>query len=86
MKLTEFTSVMHDINVEITDFINEKIRQEKQKELIDKGYALSFDWQDIETIGVKGIRKWLRTICMCKKQFHISFENAISKVKLISFI
>lgn len=24
MKLTEFTSVMHDINVEITDFINEK--------------------------------------------------------------
>ena len=24
MKLTEFTSVMHDINVEITDFVNEK--------------------------------------------------------------
>ena len=24
MKLTEFASVMHDINVEITDFINEK--------------------------------------------------------------
>lgn len=24
MKLTEFTSVMHDINVEITDFINEQ--------------------------------------------------------------
>lgn len=24
MKLTEFTSVMHDINVEITDFINKK--------------------------------------------------------------
>ncbi len=24
MKLNEFTSVMHDINVEITDFINEK--------------------------------------------------------------
>ena len=68
------------------DFMNKKIRQEKQKELIDKGYALSFDWQNIETIGVKGIRKWLRTVCMCKKLFHISFENAISKVKLISFI
>lgn len=24
MRLNEFTSVMHDINVEITDFINEK--------------------------------------------------------------
>lgn len=68
------------------DFLNEKIRKEKQKELIDKGYVLSFDWQNIESIGIKGIGKWLKTVYMCKKLFHISLDNAISKVKLINFI
>lgn len=72
--------------LEEADFLNNKIREEKKKELIAKGYVLSFGWQNIESIGIKGIGKWLKTVCLCKKLFRISLGNAIRKVKLISFI
>jgi len=40
--------------LEEEDYYNEILIQDKQKELIERGYALRFNWTDIEEIGIPG--------------------------------
>lgn len=64
------------------DFRNADLRQEKIKELVDNGYALSFGWNDIMEIGCSkdsSVRDAIVDILM--DMYSISAEEAKSKLQ-----
>lgn len=65
------------------DFLNKTLRQEKRQELIKNGYVLRFGWNDIEQIGVKGIRKKCSLALSLSKRFNVDILEAWKKVKRI---
>ena len=63
------------------DFKNDEIRKKKQQELIEHGYTLKFTWDDIEQIGVKGVRNFCSLVSFLKKQLHKSPSEIMRKLK-----
>ena len=80
MKLTEFTSVMHDINVEITDFINEKTifcgNINEVKFTLNTFKDNTFNKYDVVAVfssHEKNCKKWAKKIIFIFSDFLIRF-------------
>ena len=65
------------------DFLDKDCRQTKREELIKKGYTLTFDWNDIEQIGVSSFKQWISICRYLIKVFKCSPMEVIRKVKIV---
>lgn len=65
-----------------SDFLDEKLRQAKQQELVNHRYVLNFTWADILEIGCKMLHKDV-VVCILTDIFIISPEEAFSKIKIV---
>jgi len=59
------------------DYLNEDLREDKRRELIENKYSLNFDWDDIIQIGCSDTCPVIDSL---SKSFGISRELAASKV------
>lgn len=69
--------------MEESGFMNENLRQSKQKELVDKGYVLNFTWDDVQEVG-GSCKHYAALVNILSMGFSISEEEAASKVKCIN--
>lgn len=68
--------------LEEKDYMNENLRQAKQKELVDHGYVLNFSWDDILEVG-GSFKHSIALVNILSRVFSISRIEAASKVKRI---
>lgn len=64
------------------EFLNRDLRQLKRKELIDNGYTLKFDWNDIEHIGVHSFKQWYKICKYLTTELNYNTIEVIKKVKI----
>lgn len=67
------------LNCSESDFLNEKLRQAKQQELVSRRYILDFTWDDILEIGCNVEHKGA-LVEILTETFTISTEEASSKI------
>lgn len=70
--------------LESDEFLNKEIRSAKRDELIKKGYVLKFSWNDIDSIGVRGLKRWLKLCWSLTREY--SLLDVLRKLKLIGFM
>lgn len=67
------------------DYMNDNLRQAKQKELVNHGYVLNFSWDDILEVGGSS-KYYIALVNILSREFSVSKSEAASKVKCISCI
>ena len=65
------------------DFLNKDYRKKKRDELIKNGYTLTFDWNDIEQIGVSSFKQW---ISICRYLINVRKYSPIEVMKKVSIV
>ena len=70
------------LHLDLNDYKNPETRGKYQNELLEHGYCLAFDWNDILQIGCRRKKKKeiLKTI---QKSFGVSKKEARKKIKII---
>ena len=68
--------------LEESDFLNEEVRQARQKELVEHRHVLDFTWDDILEVGAS-IKHYVALINILSRVFSISKLEAASRVRCV---